>query len=32
MTAADWADASARAIALYLDGSDAPDQAPTARR
>ena len=27
MTAADWADGSALAIALYLDGSDDPDQA-----
>ena len=27
MTAADWADASALAIALYLDGSDGPDRA-----
>ena len=27
MTAADWADQNALAIALYLDGSDDPDQA-----
>ncbi len=27
MSAADWSDASALAIALYLDGSDAPDRA-----
>jgi glycogen operon protein len=27
MTDADWSDASALAIALYLDGSDAPDRA-----
>jgi len=27
MTAADWSDGSALAIALYLDGSDAPDRA-----
>ena len=27
MTAADWPDASSPAIALYLDGSDDPDQA-----
>ena len=27
MTAADWSDASALAIALYLDGSDDPDRA-----
>jgi isoamylase len=26
MTAADWADPDARALALYLDGSDAPDR------
>jgi glycogen operon protein len=28
MTAANWSDASALAIALYLDGSDDPDRAP----
>jgi glycogen operon protein len=28
MTAANWSDPSALAIALYLDGSDDPDQAP----
>jgi isoamylase len=28
MNAADWADPNALAIALYLDGSDDPDQAP----
>jgi isoamylase len=27
MTAADWSDASALAVALYLDGSDDPDRA-----
>ena len=27
MTSADWSDMGARAIALYLDGSDAPDRA-----
>jgi isoamylase len=27
MTAANWSDESALAIALYLDGSDAPDRA-----
>ncbi len=27
MTAADWADPDARAVALYLDGADAPDHA-----
>jgi glycogen operon protein len=27
MTDADWADGSALAIAIYLDGSDAPDRA-----
>ncbi|HEY6790509.1 MAG TPA: glycogen debranching protein GlgX, partial [Trebonia sp.] len=27
MTSADWADPNARAIALYLDGSDDPDEA-----
>jgi len=27
MTPADWSDGQARAIALYLDGSDAPDRA-----
>ena len=27
MTAADWADPSARSLALYLDGSDDPDRA-----
>ena len=27
MTAADWADASALSLAIYLDGSDAPDRA-----
>ena len=27
MTGADWADSGARAIAIYLDGSDAPDRA-----
>jgi isoamylase len=27
MTAADWTDGSARAVAIYLDGSDAPDRA-----
>src|SRR6185437_6068578 len=27
MTAADWADPGARAIAIYLDGSDDPDHA-----
>ena len=27
MTGADWADPNARAVALYLDGSDAPDRA-----
>jgi glycogen operon protein len=27
MTAADWADPNARAIAIYLDGSDDPDRA-----
>ena len=27
MTAADWADRGARAVAMYLDGSDAPDRA-----
>ena len=27
MTAADWSDASARAVTLYLDGSDDPDRA-----
>jgi glycogen operon protein len=27
MTAADWADPSALALALYLDGSDDPDRA-----
>ena len=32
MTSADWSDRGARAIALYLDGSDAPDRAGTARR
>jgi isoamylase len=28
MTAADWGDGSALALALYLDGSDDPDRAP----
>jgi isoamylase len=28
MTAADWRDPAARSLALYLDGSDAPDHAP----
>src|SRR5208282_641727 len=28
MTGTDWADPGARAIAIYLDGSDAPDRAP----
>ena len=36
MTGADWADGGALAVAIYLDGSDAPDRAPdgtlTARR
>jgi isoamylase len=27
MTGADWADAGARSLAIYLDGSDAPDRA-----
>jgi isoamylase len=27
MTAADWADGGARSLAIYLDGSDAPDRA-----
>ena len=27
MTTADWADSGARAVAIYLDGSDAPDRA-----
>jgi len=27
MTGADWADASALSLAVYLDGSDAPDRA-----
>ncbi|HKB31210.1 MAG TPA: glycogen debranching protein GlgX, partial [Streptosporangiaceae bacterium] len=27
MTAADWSDSGARAVAIYLDGSDAPDRA-----
>jgi isoamylase len=27
MTGADWADPSARSLAIYLDGSDAPDRA-----
>ncbi len=27
MDSADWADPGARAIAIYLDGSDAPDRA-----
>jgi glycogen operon protein len=27
MTSADWADAGARSLAMYLDGSDAPDRA-----
>jgi isoamylase len=27
MTVADWSDSQARAIAIYLDGSDAPDRA-----
>jgi isoamylase len=27
MTTANWADGSARAVAIYLDGSDAPDRA-----
>ena len=27
MNSADWADPSARAIAIYLDGSDDPDRA-----
>jgi glycogen operon protein len=27
MTDADWSDTQARAIAVYLDGQDAPDQA-----
>ena len=28
MTDADWADPDARAVAMYLDGQDAPDHAP----
>ena len=28
MTAADWSNPGARSIALYLDGTDAPDRAP----
>ena len=28
MTGANWADGGARAVAIYLDGSDAPDRAP----
>jgi glycogen operon protein len=27
MTAANWADGDARALAIYLDGADAPDRA-----
>ncbi len=31
MTAADWADANARALGIYLDGSDDPDRAADGR-
>ena len=30
MTAADWQDPGAQSLTLYLDGTDAPDRAPTA--